>query len=176
MAVRTEGPGLAGQWVDARPFRAQLRYLMASGSLTVDDVAAVAGISAQVAERLLHGRDGRPLRRISPDTARRLIQISHQHVRALRRIAVPAGQARLQLRRLHRAGWENLGLAERLRVAALELTELAAGAETCSLLLAVRLTAAARAEDGAHVRKLVGSPKEGAAYRFAGSGGTRIAG
>jgi hypothetical protein len=41
--------------VDARPFRAQLRYLMASGSLTVDD-AAVAGISAQVAERLLHGR------------------------------------------------------------------------------------------------------------------------
>ena len=44
--------------MDARPFRAQLRYLMASGSLTVDDVAAVAGISAQVAERLLHGRDG----------------------------------------------------------------------------------------------------------------------
>jgi hypothetical protein len=92
MTVRAEGAGLAGQWVDARPFRAQLHYLMASGSLTVDDVAAVAGISARVAERLLHGRDGRPLRRISPDTARRLIQISHQHVRALRRIMVPAGR------------------------------------------------------------------------------------
>jgi plasmid maintenance system antidote protein VapI len=163
MTVRAEGAGLTGQWVDARPFRAQLHYLMASGSLTVDDVAAVAGISARVAERLLHGRDGRPLRRISPDTARRLIQISHQHVRALRRIMVPAGPARLQLRRLHRAGWENLALAQRICVAAPELIELAAGAETCSLLLAVRLTAAARAEDGAHFRRPVGSPTEHAA-------------
>ena len=85
--------------------RAQLRYLMASGSLTVGDVAAVAGISARLADRLLHGRDGRPVRRISPDTARRLIQISDQQVQALRRIMVPAAPARLQLRRLYRAGW-----------------------------------------------------------------------
>ncbi len=48
---------LAGTWVDARPFRAQLRYLMASGSLSVDDVAAVAGISPRLADRLLHGRE-----------------------------------------------------------------------------------------------------------------------
>src|SRR5215218_29518 len=93
------------QWVDAGPFRAQLQHLMASGSLSVDDVAAVAGISARVADRLLHGRNGRQLRRISPDTARRLIQVSDQQVRALRRIMVPAAPARLQLRRLHRAGW-----------------------------------------------------------------------
>jgi hypothetical protein len=133
-------------WVDAGPFRAQLRYLMASGSLSVDDVAAVAGISARLADRLLHGRDGRPLRRISPDTARRLIQISDQHVRALPRIMVPAAPARLQLRRLYRAGWANLAIAERVGVPAPELAELAAGAETCSLLLTVRLTAAARAD------------------------------
>jgi len=102
MAARAKGNGASDQWVDAGPFRAQLRFLMASGSLTVDDVAAVAGISARLADRLLHGRDGRPLRRISPDTARRLIQISDQQVQALRRIMVPAAPARLQLRRSQR--------------------------------------------------------------------------
>jgi plasmid maintenance system antidote protein VapI len=147
MAARTEEKGISDHWVDAGPFRAQLRFLMASGSLTVDDVAAVAGISARLADRLLHGRDGRPLRRISPDTARRLIQISDQHVQALRRIMVPAAPARLQLRRLRRAGLEEPAIAERLRVTVPELVELASGAETCSLLLTVRLTAAARAED-----------------------------
>ena len=60
---------------------------------------------------------------------------------------VPAAPARLQLRRLYRAGWENLAIAQRVRVAAPELVELAAGADTCSLLLTVRLTAAARASD-----------------------------
>ena len=147
MAGRTERNAVGDHWVDAAPFRAQLRYLMASGSLTVGDVAAVAGISARLADRLLHGREGRPVRRISPDTARRLIQISDQQVQALRRIMVPAAPARLQLRRLYRAGLENLAIAERLRIAVPELVDLASGADTCSLLLTVRLTAAARAED-----------------------------
>jgi len=164
MAGLAEGDELAEKWVDARPFRAPLRYLMASGSLSVDDVAAVAGISARLADRLLHGRDGRPLRRISPDSARRLIQISDQQVRALRRITVPAAPARLQLRRLHRAGWDNLLIAERVRAAAPELVDLAAGAETCTLLLTVRLTAAARAEDSARCRRrLAWLPGEDAA-------------
>src|SRR5688572_15836855 len=147
MAVLARSDDVGDQWVDARPFRAQLRYLMASGSLSVDDVAAVAGISARLADRLLHGRDGRPLRRISPDTARRLIQISDQQVQALRRVMVPAAPARLQLRRLYRAGLEDPAIADRVRVAVPELVELASGADACSMLLTVRLTAAARAED-----------------------------
>jgi plasmid maintenance system antidote protein VapI len=163
MALLATCDDVNDQWVDAGPFRAHLRYLMASGSLSVDDVAAVAGISARMADRLLHGRNGRPLRRISPDTARRLIQISDQQVRALRRIMVPAAPARLQLRRLHRAGWHNLAIAERLGVAAPELMELAAGAGACSLLLTVRLTAAARAEDSLRCRRLAWFPTEHAA-------------
>jgi hypothetical protein len=103
------------------------------------------------------------LRRISPDTARRLIQISDQQVRALRRIMVPAAPARLQLRRLHRAGWQNLAIAERLGVAAPELMELAAGASACSLLLTVRLTAAARADDSLRCRRLAWLHSEHAA-------------
>jgi hypothetical protein len=129
---------------------------MASGSLTVGDVAAVAGISTRLADRLLYGRDGRPVRRISPDTARRLIQISHQQVQALRRIMVPAAPARLHLRRLHRAGLEDLAIAERLRIAVPDLVELTSGADTCSLLLTVRLTAAARAEDSWRYRNRQG--------------------
>jgi hypothetical protein len=157
MAVRAQG-NTGDHWVDATPFRAQLRFLMASGSLTVDDVAAVAGISVRLADRLLHGRDGRPVRRISPDTARRLIQVSGEHVQALRRTMVPAAPARLQLRRLHRAGLENLVIAERVRIAVPELVELASGADTCSLLLTVRLTAAARAEDSWRYRNRLGVP------------------
>jgi hypothetical protein len=122
---------------------------MASGSLSVEDIAAIAGISARLARRLLHGRDGRQLRRISPDTARRLIQISDQQVQELRRIMVPAAPARLQLRRLYRTGWDDLAIAERVSVAIPELVELASGTDACSLLLTVRLSAAARAEDNA---------------------------
>lgn len=157
MATRADWDDVGDQWVDAGPFRAQLRYLMASGSLSVDDVAAVAGISARLADRLLHGRNGRPVRRISPETARRLIQVSDQHVQALRRIMVPAAPARVQLGRLHRAGWEDSAIAERVRVAAPELVQLASGADTCSLLLTVRLTAAARAEDSVRYRRQLSS-------------------
>jgi hypothetical protein len=157
MAVLAERASDSDHWVDAAPFRAQLRYLMASGFLSVEDVAAIAGISARLADRLLHGRDGRPLRRISPDTARRLIQVSDQHVQALRRIMVPAAPARLQLRRLYRAGWEDPAIARRVRAAAPELVELAAGADTCSLLLTVRLTAAARAADRLRYRRQLSS-------------------
>jgi hypothetical protein len=157
MAMRADSDDVGDQWVDAGPFRAQLRYLMASGSLSVDDVAAVAGISARLADRLLHGRNGRPVRRISPETARRLIQVSDQHVQALRRIMVPAAPARVQLGRLHRAGWEDSAIAERIRFAAPELVELASGADTCSLLLTVRLTAAARAEDSVRYRRQLSS-------------------
>jgi hypothetical protein len=150
-------------WVDARPFRAQLCYLMASGSLSVEDIAAIAGISARLARRLLHGRDGRQLRRISPDTARRLIQISDQQVQALRRIMVPAARARLQLRRLYRTGWDDLAIAERVRVAIPELVELASGTEACSLLLTVRLSAAARAEDNVRFWNRLGCGSDEAA-------------
>ena len=156
MALLAERDAVSDKWVDAGPFRAQLRYLMASGSLTVEDVAALAGISARVADRLMHGRDGRQLRRISPDTARRLIQISNQHVQALRRIVVPAAPARLQLRRLYRAGWDDLAIASRVRGSVPELVELARGSDSCSLLLTVRLTAAARAVDSLRYRSRLG--------------------
>ena len=105
-------------WVDAAPFRAQIRHLMAAFSLHTEDVAAAAGISARLAEHLVHGRNGRLTRRISPDMARRLLRLSDDQVRFLGRLRVPSGPARLQLEQLRRAGWDDLSIAERVGVSA----------------------------------------------------------
>ena len=83
MAVRAV-PKDSQYWVDAAPFRAQLRYLMASACLSADEVAAAVGISARLADRLLHGRNGRPLRRVSPETGRRLLEVSVEQIRLRR--------------------------------------------------------------------------------------------
>jgi hypothetical protein len=73
-----------GYWVDAAPFRAQLHHLMGSTSLTAAEVAAVAGISARLATHLAYGRNGRALRRISPETGRRLMAVSVPQLRRWR--------------------------------------------------------------------------------------------
>jgi transcriptional regulator with XRE-family HTH domain len=80
MALRAV-PDESQYWVDAAPFRAQLRYLMASTSLSAEEVATAAGISARLADRLLHGRNGRALRRVSSETGRRLLRLSVDAIR-----------------------------------------------------------------------------------------------
>jgi hypothetical protein len=81
MALRAQ-PDESQYWVDAAPFRAQLRFLMASTSLSAEEVAAAVGIPARLAERLLRGRNGRPLRRVSPETGRRLLRASIAQLRS----------------------------------------------------------------------------------------------
>jgi hypothetical protein len=83
MAVRAV-PDDSQYWVDAAPFRAQLHYLMASTSLSAEEVAAAVGISARLAQHLLHGRNGRPLRRVSHETGRRLLLLSVDQIRPRR--------------------------------------------------------------------------------------------
>lgn len=133
-----------GEWVDAAPFRAQLRHLMSGTALSAAEVATVAGISAQLAEHLLHGRNGRPVRRVSRETARRLLALTVRQLRSLQRRTEPAGRARWELARLHAAGWDQAAIADRVGASTAELDELLAGAADCRRLLAVRLVAAAR--------------------------------
>ena len=83
MAVRTV-PEDDQYWVDAAPFRAQLRYLMANTSLSAEEVAVAVGISVRLADRLLHGRNGRLLRRVSYETGRRLLEMSVDDLRPRR--------------------------------------------------------------------------------------------
>jgi hypothetical protein len=73
-----------GHWVDAAPFRAQLHHLMGSTALTAAEVAAAAGISSRLAVHLAYGRNGRALRRVSPETGRRLMALSVTQLRRRR--------------------------------------------------------------------------------------------
>lgn len=136
-------------WVDAGPFRAHLRHLMEVGGLTVAEVAVLAGVPPRMATSLVHGRAGRPVRRISPDNARVLLRVTAGAVRDLRARQVPAEESRLRLRRML-AREELLGLADELGVAAAALQELADdGSAWCSARLALKLLTRSRTRPGA---------------------------
>ena len=77
-------PEQVGHWVDAAPFRAQLHHLMGSTALSATEVAAAAGISSRLAVHLAYGRNGRALRRVHPDTGRRLMALSVTQLRRWR--------------------------------------------------------------------------------------------
>jgi len=91
------------------------------------------------------------VRRISPDTARRLLRMSDDQLAFLGRLRVPSGPARLQVHRLRRSGWDDCAVAERVGISAPELERLASAATTCTQLLTLRLTAAAQAADTARL-------------------------
>jgi hypothetical protein len=119
---------------------------MAVGDLTPTEVATLAGVSPRMAMSLLIGRSGRPVRRISPDTARSLLGVTAGDVRALRTRQVPAADSRLRLGRMLARGADSASLAEQLGVTAEAVSSLAdATTGGCSALLALRLLALTRA-------------------------------
>jgi plasmid maintenance system antidote protein VapI len=136
----------AAPWVEAGPFRAHLRHVMAVGDLTATEVATLAGVSPRMAASLLAGRSGRAVRRISPDTARALLRVTAADARAVRARQVPAEESRLRLRRLLARGTDAADLADQLGVTAEAVSTLAAAtSRSCSALLALRLLALVRA-------------------------------
>lgn len=127
------------QWIDARPFRAHLLHLTECSGFDWQTVAIVAKIPATVVDRLLHGRGGRPVRRISPDIAWRLYEITPHQLHKIRDRRVPAGPTRTLLTQLLDHGWPVAEIAERLEVS----TETVAGIverkiRRCPKLLALR--------------------------------------
>ncbi len=131
------------RWVDAGPFRAHLRHLMSVGHLDGPEVAVVLGLSTPAVRHLLEGRDGRVSRRISPQTARRLLLVRPDDVRGLRWCLAPTTTARTSLGRLRASGWS---AAEVASAVGFRLDELAAVEHRthCNRLLAVRLLGLAR--------------------------------
>ena len=79
------------------------------------------------------------LRRISPDTGHRLLQVSARDVAGLRWCLTPAATARTAYLQLRRRGWSDIELSNSLRLPAAELAQLADGAPRCSRLLSLRL-------------------------------------
>lgn len=127
-----------GGWVEAGPFRAHLRHLMAAGGLNAHEAGLVTGLSVRAVQHILHGRRGRLQRRISPDTARQLLRVGTTDVRSLRWCLTPAEPARTAYRELVAADWTRGQIAAAVRTPLAELDALPRAGH-CSRLLAVRL-------------------------------------
>lgn len=139
---RVQPVAAADGWVEAAPFRAHLRHLMAVAELSPATVAVLVGISPSLAHRLLHGRGGRALKRINPDTARKLLRVTAADARAVRRRTVPSEAAVRHLRQLQAAGWCQSELAQLLGLSATAFAALVSGSEpSCTQLVALRAQA-----------------------------------
>jgi hypothetical protein len=145
---RQQVPGQAsGGWVEAAPFRAWVWYLMSGGRVGTADIAALAGISPCVLDHLLHGRRGRPMRRISPATASALLLVTAPQVADLVHGRAPASLLRRQLVRLRRAGCSESAIQRAAQLGPEELASLARSEAACPLLVLVRLSALVRTHD-----------------------------
>lgn len=135
-------------WVDATPFRAHLAHLLAAG-LTEQMIAQLAGVSLRSVEHLVHGRRGRPVRRIYAENGRRLLRLTSWEARALRFRPVPSRPSRRRLRALLDAGWSIEGLADHLELAISELEQLLTpGSYSCSQRAALRIAGAYERHEG----------------------------
>ncbi len=110
-------------WVDATPFRAHLMHLTFSTGLPWPAVAVASGLSLRLADRLLHARQGRRLRRIPPLAAIGLMAWSPVALDASARSWLPAYHSGRLARQLVGDGWDPGRLA---RFCQLEETELLA--------------------------------------------------
>jgi hypothetical protein len=130
-------------WVDAAPFRAHLRHLVDTAAATPEAVAVLAGIAPRVPRRLLTGDGGRPMRRLSSETARRLLAVTPAVLLECRRRLVPAGPVRASLTS---STWSTADWSDVLGLPANTVDDLRRGrADTCTLWTWVCVRAAATA-------------------------------
>lgn len=135
-----------GPWVEAAPFRAQLRHLMGVAHLNEIEVALLAGLSPRFGTDLLHGRRGRPVRRINSEQATRLLKLTPADLSLIARGEVLASLAARPARQLLAAGWSREELADRLGMSDPDLAALLHGQTAqCRHLVALRATAEAAA-------------------------------
>jgi len=133
---------LLDTWLDAAPFRAHARHLMAASGLSSAELAELTGVSLGAVRHLVYGRSGRPARRICPQTARRLFLVTALEASLVRTRLVPSGRTRALLEQLVAAGWsvQQLSAATGLRRASVEA--LLEGREpSCPQLVALRVAA-----------------------------------
>lgn len=95
----------ATSWVQAAPFRAHVRHVCDTTGVAWPVLAMRAGVSLALADHLLHGRRGRPVRRISRESAARLLAVTPGVAAALAAEWVDAGTAVGIARFLADRGW-----------------------------------------------------------------------
>lgn len=101
----TVAPADSTRWVEAAPFRAHLRHLCDVSGLPWPVLAMCAGVSVSLADHLLHGRRGRPVRRITHASAAQLLRITPADALALDRRWVDADESRRLVACLQKLGW-----------------------------------------------------------------------
>jgi hypothetical protein len=132
------------EWVDSAPFRAHLRFLLSVSEASPEVVALLAGVAPRLARRVLTGDGGRPLRRISPDTARRLYAVTPAVLRECRLRTVPAAPVAATMRRMEVLGWSRVDWCEQLGLSQAAVVALASGrTRRCSYWVALQIRAAA---------------------------------
>jgi hypothetical protein len=107
-----------GRWapfVDAAPARAHIETLREAG-IGIDQIARLAGISSShVRELVPHSRTGRrPIQRVRPHTALRLLSIAVTDANRASRCHVDATGTRRRLQALVAIGWTHTALAAEL--------------------------------------------------------------
>lgn len=136
------GTGGDTHWVLATPFRAHLRHLVRTTGVPWRALALAAGAEPTLVRALLHGRGGRPLRRLHPETARRLLELTPRSVEGLRHRRVVAGEVPRRLRELRAAGVGTEELAAWLQTPRHEVIALLEGPPGCCTELTALLAEA----------------------------------
>lgn len=136
----------SGDWVLADPFRAHVRHLLAGHRMAWRTAGLLAGVPAAAMDHLLHGRNGRPQRRLHPVLARRLFQLSDRDIGSARIRLMPADTCRAALQDLLQWGWTGADLARRTGLSHGYLAAIVQGRRTrCTLLAGATTLAAAQA-------------------------------
>lgn len=100
-------------WIPAAPFRAYVRHLLEAADLPWSALAVLSDVPAAQLRSLLFGRrGGRPLRRLHPHTAARLLCLNASQLRALRYSRCDARATRGLLMNLADHGLTQVDLAK----------------------------------------------------------------
>lgn len=136
------------RWLDSAPFRAHVVHLMSTSGLTTRELAALTRVSARLVSRLVVGRSGRPMRRIDPDSAGRLLAVTALDADLVRTRQVPAEFTRALLLTLHSRGRSVPSLARLTGLTTVDVNGLAAGRSAqCPQMVELRLIAALAESD-----------------------------
>lgn len=137
-------------WVAAAPFRAHVRHVLRGSGLPWRALAVAAQVEPTVVRTLLHGRSGRPVKRLHPGSARRLLAVDAVTLAERRLTHVAAAPVVEQLRAATAAGVDLPTMAGWLRLSPSEVSVLLSGSAThcngLTALLAEALTGACGAE------------------------------
>lgn len=156
-----------GEWVDAAPFRAHVRQLIATHGLTWRTIAVLAEVPAPALAGLMRGRcgssradlghqragfgpppgrHGRPVPRLHPMVAERLFHLTSEAIAAAADRPAHAGLTRSLLESLQRRGWTLAEIIGRTGLPAAEVQAVAAGRRAdCSQLTEATVKAVAQA-------------------------------